>query len=144
MVVKCAKLANVPPVVRSGGHSFEVVLNNCNQQYSFFEKLFLQALSSMSNSLVIDMAFCNKVVKVSSQPGSTTFGIATFESGMRLGKLYLDLYNAGGWSFNAGACPYVGVGGHLTCGGKGYNARMYGMAADQVTTQIKDYRHRMK
>ena len=51
---------------------------------------------------------------------------------MRLGKMYLDLYNAGGWAFNAGASPTVGVGGHLTCGGKGYNARLYGMAADQV------------
>lgn len=51
---------------------------------------------------------------------------------MRLGKLYLDLFNAGGWAFNAGASPTVGVGGHLTCGGKGYNARLYGLAADQV------------
>jgi hypothetical protein len=35
-------------------------------------------------------------------------------TGARLGKIYTDLYYQGGYSFNAGNCPTVGVGGHIT------------------------------
>ena len=113
--VLCAKSSGISPVVRSGGHSYE-------------------GLSSLDGKLVIDVANCNAVTSIFEDPvGSGRFK-ATFESGIRLGKLYTDLWNSGQWSFAAGSCAWVGAGGHITAGGQGMQTRMYGLAMDLVTS----------
>jgi FAD/FMN-containing dehydrogenase len=114
--VVCAVASDLAPVPRSGGHSYEV-------------------LSSMDGSLVIDMAEMTevKVVEEDEDEGSA---IATVEAGARLGRVYLELDDQGGYSFNAGTCPTVGVGGHISGGGYGVSSRKYGLAAD-LTTELR-------
>lgn len=88
----------------------------------------------MDNSLVLDLSSCNHLISVSKASNATTQYIAKFEAGMRLGKLYTDLWNAGQFLFNAGVTPVVGVGGNILGGGRGFLGRKYGYALDQVVS----------
>lgn len=114
--VTCAVASDLAPVPRSGGHSYEV-------------------LSSMDGSLVIDMAEMT-AVEVTEENEDEGWAIATVEAGARLGRVYLELDSQGGYSFNAGTCPTVGVGGHISGGGYGVSSRKYGLAAD-LTTEMR-------
>ncbi|KAG0357874.1 hypothetical protein BGZ54_000139, partial [Gamsiella multidivaricata] len=105
--VKCAKASNVPVAPRSGGHSFE--------GYS---------IGGQDGAVVIDLSGISSVVVSGDQ--------AKVGSGIRLGPLYLALYNQGGWSINAGTCPSVGIGGHALGGGFGLFARKYGLLIDRI------------
>ncbi|KAF9089595.1 hypothetical protein BGX29_000464 [Mortierella sp. GBA35] len=105
--VKCAKASNVPVAPRSGGHSFE--------GYS---------IGGQDGSLVIDLSGLSSVVVTGSK--------AKIGSGIRLGPLYLALFNQGGWTLNAGTCPSVGIGGHALGGGFGLLARKYGLLIDRI------------
>ncbi|KAI1320356.1 hypothetical protein EDD11_001157 [Mortierella claussenii] len=105
--VKCAKQANIPVAPRSGGHSFE--------GYS---------IGGQDGSLVLDLAGLNSV-KVQNKK-------AKVGAGVRLGKLYLELFNQGGWTINAGTCPSVGIGGHALGGGFGLLSRKYGLLIDRI------------
>ncbi|KAG0001724.1 hypothetical protein BGZ80_007665 [Entomortierella chlamydospora] len=107
--VKCAKLANIPVAPRSGGHSFE--------GYS---------IGGQDGSLVLDLTGMNSV-KVKD-------GVATAGAGVLLGKLYLELFNQGGWTINAGTCPSVGIGGHALGGGFGLLSRKHGLLIDSITS----------
>ncbi|ORZ10961.1 hypothetical protein BCR41DRAFT_356846 [Lobosporangium transversale] len=51
---------------------------------------------------------------------------------IRLGPLYLELFNKGGWTINAGTCPSVGIGGHALGGGFGLLSRKYGLLIDRI------------
>jgi FAD/FMN-containing dehydrogenase len=59
-------------------------------------------------------------------------GIATVDAGARLGNVYTELWKQGQFNFNAGTCPTVGIGGHISGGGYGMSARLRGLAADKV------------
>ncbi|KAJ3182066.1 hypothetical protein HDU87_000410 [Geranomyces variabilis] len=109
--VKCARSQNIVPVARSGGHSYE-------------------ALSSLNDALVIDLS---KMATVTfATDGSNT---VTAPAGIRLGNLYTSLYNKNpSWSFPAGVCPSVGLGGHVAAGGYGSLGRNHGLAADNVVS----------
>ncbi|KAG7394941.1 hypothetical protein PHYBOEH_004462 [Phytophthora boehmeriae] len=111
--VKCSVNSGLAPVPRSGGHSYEV-------------------LSSMDGSLVIDIADMVDINLVSEneEEGSA---IATVQGGARLAWIYTELDRLGGYNFNAGTCPSVGIGGHISGGGYGMVSRHYGLAADQTT-----------
>ncbi|KAJ3033141.1 hypothetical protein HDV00_006695, partial [Rhizophlyctis rosea] len=109
--VDCARLYNVPIVPRGGGHSYE-------------------ALSSLTNGLVIDVLYLNSVLSVVS--GDDGNGIATVQAGIRLGPLYTTLWKKGEWTFNGGTCPNVGLAGHVSSGGWGLQGRKYALAADRV------------
>ncbi|EGZ14152.1 hypothetical protein PHYSODRAFT_511802 [Phytophthora sojae] len=111
--VKCSVQSGLAPVPRSGGHSYEV-------------------LSSMDGSLVIDIADMVDVNLVSEnkEEGSV---LATIQAGARLAWVYTELDRLGGYNFNAGTCPSVGIGGHISGGGYGMVSRHYGLAADQTT-----------
>ncbi|KAF4319303.1 hypothetical protein BBO99_00004821 [Phytophthora kernoviae] len=111
--VKCAVDSGLAPVPRSGGHSYEV-------------------LSSMDGSLVIDIADMVDVNLVS-EDNVEGSAIATVQGGARLAWIYTELDRLGGYNFNAGTCPSVGIGGHISGGGYGMVARHYGLAADQTT-----------
>ncbi|KAJ3051657.1 hypothetical protein HK097_007334 [Rhizophlyctis rosea] len=108
--VTCATSSAVVPVPRSGGHSYE-------------------SLSSLDGSLVIDLSRLERFTV--DRVGSTV----TVSSGTRLGNLYASLYAENpSYSFPAGTCPGVGVGGHIASGGYGMLARKFGLAADNVVS----------
>ncbi|KAG0203205.1 hypothetical protein BGX28_004438 [Mortierella sp. GBA30] len=109
--VKCAKASNVAVAPRSGGHSFE--------GYS---------IGGQDGSLVIDLSALQSVQVT----GTGANARAKIGSGIRLGPLYLSLYNQGGWTVNAGTCPSVGIGGHALGGGFGLLARKYGLLIDRI------------
>ncbi|RLN87429.1 hypothetical protein BBJ28_00018692 [Nothophytophthora sp. Chile5] len=111
--LNCAVDNGLAPVPRSGGHSYEV-------------------LSSMDGSLVIDMADMVDVTLVS-EDAATGSALATVQAGARLAWVYTELDRLGGYNFNAGTCPSVGIGGHISGGGYGVVGRHYGLAADQTT-----------
>ncbi|KAF9290917.1 hypothetical protein BGZ88_007123 [Linnemannia elongata] len=111
VAVKCAKASNVPVAPRSGGHSFE--------GYS---------IGGQDGSLVLDLSGLSSV-KVT---GSGATAEAKVGSGVRLGPLYLALFNQGGWTLNGGTCPSVGVGGHTLGGGFGLLSRKYGLLIDSL------------
>ncbi|KAG0056028.1 hypothetical protein BGZ83_006641 [Gryganskiella cystojenkinii] len=106
--VKCATDAKVAVAPRSGGHSFE--------GYS---------IGGQDGSLVLDLTGMSAVT-VSSK------GVAKVGAGIRLGQLYLDLFNKGGYTINAGTCPSVGIGGHALGGGFGLLARKKGLLIDSI------------
>ncbi|KAG0055623.1 hypothetical protein BGZ83_007923 [Gryganskiella cystojenkinii] len=113
LAVQCASAAMIPIAPRSGGHSFE--------GYS---------IGGQDGSMVLDLTGMSSV-KVIKGSGSTPT-TAKVGAGIRLGKLYLDLFNQGGWTLNGGTCPSVGVGGHTLGGGFGLLARKYGLLADRI------------
>jgi FAD/FMN-containing dehydrogenase len=59
-------------------------------------------------------------------------GIATVGAGVRLGNLALEIYAVGERALPHGVCPGVGVGGHFTHGGYGYQSRSWGLALDSI------------
>ncbi|KAF9559261.1 hypothetical protein EC968_006655 [Mortierella alpina] len=105
--VKCAAEAKVAVAPRSGGHSYE--------GYS---------IEGQDGSLVIDLGGLtrvtveNEVVKVG--------------AGVRLGRLYLELFKQGGYTLNGGTCPSVGVGGLTLGGGYGLLGPKYGLLIDRT------------
>lgn len=106
--VKCAAASKVAVAPRSGGHSYE--------GYS---------IGGQDGSLVIDLGgFTSVTVKN---------GVAKVGAGVRLGKLYLELFNQGGYTLNAGTCPSVGIGGHALGGGFGLLGPKYGLLIDRIT-----------
>ncbi|KAJ3053595.1 hypothetical protein HK097_003889 [Rhizophlyctis rosea] len=109
--VNCARTNKVPIVPRGGGHSYE-------------------ALSSLTNGLVIDVLHMDQVRSISQVDSNNA--IATVRAGIRLGYLYTELWKRGEWTFNAGTCPNVGLAGHISSGGWGLNGRKYALAADRV------------
>jgi FAD/FMN-containing dehydrogenase len=62
---------------------------------------------------------------------NATTGIATIQTGNRLGDVALALNNAGR-ALPHGTCPYVGIGGHSGHGGFGFTSRMWGLALDTI------------
>ncbi|KAF4031628.1 Berberine and berberine like domain-containing protein [Phytophthora infestans] len=89
-------------------------------------------LSSMDGSLIIDMADMVDVSLVSENQDEGS-AVATVQAGARLAWIYTELDRLGGYNFNAGTCPSVGIGGHISGGGYGMVSRHYGLAADQTT-----------
>ena len=119
--INCARSVGIQPVPRSGGHSYE-------------------NFSSQDDAVIIDLSDMAEI-KVISKGGisnggmdfqnTADTGLATVQGGARLGNVYLALANHD-YNFNAGTCPSVGVGGHITGGGFGMLGRLKGLAADQV------------
>ncbi|KAJ2992589.1 hypothetical protein HDV02_002973 [Globomyces sp. JEL0801] len=110
--IKCAYNNRLRPVPRSGGHSYE-------------------SFSSQTGSIVIDIANVNTVKLISTNEASGT-AIAAVGAGARLGNVYSSIWDLGKYTFNAGTCPTVGIGGHISGGGYGMLARLKGLAADQT------------
>lgn len=59
-------------------------------------------------------------------------GVAIVGAGVRLGNLALGLYNQAKRALPHGTCPGVGIGGHFTHGGYGYDSRKWGLALDTI------------
>ena len=101
---------NITP--RSGGHSYE-------------------SLSCQDGSLTFDISAVNKVNLISKNEDEKC-AFLSVGAGARLGWVYSKANRLGNYAFNAGTCPSVGIGGHITGGGYGLLGRLYGLAADQT------------
>jgi FAD/FMN-containing dehydrogenase len=58
--------------------------------------------------------------------------VATVGAGVRLGNLALEVFAQGRRALPHGVCPGVGIGGHFTHGGYGYQSRLWGLALDSI------------
>ena len=91
--------------------------------------------------MVVDLSKLTQITVASS-------GLATVQTGNRLGDIATTLYNAGR-ALPHGTCPYVGIGGHsctpalaleddsflfidLAFGGWGFTSRMWGLNLDPI------------
>ncbi|WVZ22766.1 hypothetical protein V8G54_001310, partial [Vigna mungo] len=101
--VVCAKSIGVQLKIRSGGHDFEGV-----------------SYVSQGPFVILDM-FNFQSVTVDLQNE-----IAVIQAGASLGQVYYRIWEKSKvHGFPAGACPTVGVGGHLSGGGYGNMMRKY-------------------
>ncbi|KAI9829218.1 MAG: hypothetical protein M1826_005813 [Phylliscum demangeonii] len=107
--ILCAAAADVKVQAKSGGHS-----------YGSF------SLGGKNGSLVISLEAMQDV-----RVDNAT-GIAKVGGGVRLGNLALAIYEQGKRALPHGTCPGVGVGGHFTHGGFGYQSRIWGLAMDSI------------
>lgn len=98
------------PTVRSSGHCYEdFIVNN-------------------PGGAIVDVSSLNRVI---TGPG----GAAPYrlEPGTMLGQAYEQLYKLAGRTIPGGTCYTVTAGGHISGGGYGTLARMYGLTVDWVT-----------
>ncbi|KAF9280912.1 hypothetical protein BGZ68_006938 [Mortierella alpina] len=107
IAVKCATANKVAVAPRSGGHSYE--------GYS---------IGGEDGSLVVDLGGLTSVIVKN--------GVAKVGAGVRLGRLYLELFHQGGYTLNAGTCSSVGVGGLALGGGFGLLGPKYGLLIDRI------------
>ncbi|KAK2464778.1 hypothetical protein APHAL10511_003196 [Amanita phalloides] len=106
-VVKVGSAYKYPVVARSGGHSY-----------------IANGLGGKNGAVVIDLRNLKQITVSSS-------GIATIQTGNRLGNVALGL-NSRGRALPHGTCPYVGIGGHSSYGGWGFTSRMWGLTLDTI------------
>ncbi|XP_027916356.1 berberine bridge enzyme-like 21 [Vigna unguiculata] len=108
--VLCAKSIGVQLKIRSGGHDFEGV-----------------SYVSQGPFIILDMFnFQSVTVDVRNE-------IAVIEAGASLGQVYYRIWEKSKvHGFPAGACPTVGVGGHLSGGGYGNMMRKHGLSVDHI------------
>ncbi|KAE8356261.1 hypothetical protein BDV28DRAFT_154740 [Aspergillus coremiiformis] len=108
-IVKCATQYGYKIQARSGGHSFA----------NF-------GLGGTDGAVVVDMRHF-KQFEMDEDKYTATIG-----PGLSLGELDSHLYKSGKRAMAHGICPDVGVGGHLTIGGKGPTSRQFGLALDHI------------
>ncbi|KAM0938376.1 putative tetrahydroberberine oxidase [Dioscorea sansibarensis] len=110
--VLCSKYYALSLRVRSGGHDFE--------------GLSYQALNNQP-FVILDLTnFRSVTVDVKHR-------MALVEAGATIGDVYYHIAKqTTTFGFPAGACPTVGVGGHISAGGVGTLVRKYGLSADNV------------
>ncbi|GAA3761807.1 FAD-dependent oxidoreductase [Terriglobus aquaticus] len=102
--------AGLRPTVRSSGHCYEdFVVNN-------------------PNGTILDVSALDRI-------GSGAGGAApyTLGTGTQLGRAYEGLFKLGNVCIPGGTCYTVTAGGHISGGGYGTLARMYGLTVDWVT-----------
>ncbi|KAI9796736.1 MAG: hypothetical protein M1833_005976 [Piccolia ochrophora] len=64
--------------------------------------------------------------------GEALAGIVKVGGGVRLGNLAVGIHKQGNRALPHGVCPGVGVGGHFTHGGHGFDSRLWGLALDTI------------
>lgn len=107
-IVKVGGKYNHQVVARSGGHSY--VANG---------------LGGKNGLVIVDLRNMTHI------DVSSSSGIATIQTGNRLGDVALAL-NQKGRGIPHGSCPYVGIGGHAVHGGWGFASRMWGLTLDTI------------
>ncbi|KAI4299285.1 hypothetical protein L6164_032759 [Bauhinia variegata] len=106
----CAKSHGLQIRIRSGGHDYEGL--------SYVSEVPFVVLD-MFNLRSIHLNLAN--------------GIAWVQSGATIGELYYRISQRSNvYGFPAGACPTVGIGGHISGGGYGNMMRKYGLTVDNV------------
>ncbi|KAK9131245.1 hypothetical protein Sjap_011732 [Stephania japonica] len=109
-LVVCSKKHGLKITTRSGGHDFEGLSYRANVPF---------VLIDLVNFRTIDVNIRDNSAWV--------------QAGATLGEVYYRIAEKSpAHGFPAGACPTVGVGGHISGGGFGLMVRKFGMAADHV------------
>ncbi|KAI4297148.1 hypothetical protein L6164_037051 [Bauhinia variegata] len=109
--VICAKRAGILLKIGSGGHDYEGL------SYTSIEKPFI--VLDMFNFRKINIDIHNEIAYV--------------QAGATLGEFYYRISEKSKvHGFPAGACPTVGVGGHISGGGYGIMLRKYGLTIDHL------------
>ncbi|KAI4297150.1 hypothetical protein L6164_037053 [Bauhinia variegata] len=109
--VICAKSTGILLKIRSGGHDYEGL------SYTSIEKPFV--VLDMFNFRKINIDIHNEIAYV--------------QAGATLGEFYYRISEKSKvHGFPAGACPTVGVGGHISGGGYGIMLRKYGLTIDHL------------
>ncbi|XP_020104725.1 berberine bridge enzyme-like 15 [Ananas comosus] len=112
--VVCSRKHSLQIRVRSGGHDYEGLSSQADVPFVLVDLVNLRRIE-------IDLE-------------SNT---AWVQSGATLGELYYEIGSKSRTlAFPAGVCATIGVGGHLSGGGKGFLTRKYGLAADNVLDAI--------
>ncbi|MEV4342061.1 FAD-binding protein [Streptomyces sp. NPDC049590] len=106
--VQAAVSAGKRIAVRSGGHCYEDFVANPEVKS------------------VIDVSPMNNV------SFDTARNAFVIEAGAKLGQVYERLFKGWGVTLPGGACPTVGVGGHIQGGGYGALSRKYGLISDHL------------
>ena len=106
--VTCAVQNNIKVQAKSGGHS-----------YASFSS------GGQDGSMVIDLENFQEISVDAS-------GIAQIGGGVRLGDMALGIYNQSQRALPHGTCPGVGIGGHASHGGFGYDSRLWGLTLDTI------------
>eukprot|EP01053_Blabericola_migrator_P010740 Blabericola_migrator_1__10739@NODE_614_length_7277_cov_53_523024_g447_i0_p3_GENE_NODE_614_length_7277_cov_53_523024_g447_i0NODE_614_length_7277_cov_53_523024_g447_i0_p3_ORF_typecomplete_len497_score89_16FAD_binding_4/PF01565_23/6_1e31BBE/PF08031_12/2_3e11Cytokinbind/PF09265_10/0_024ALO/PF04030_14/0_14_NODE_614_length_7277_cov_53_523024_g447_i0371527 len=110
-VLKCAKEQNIQIAPLSGGHSYEGL-----------------GTGGRNGAIVVNLReFKNLTIHNETQIPEVDVG-----PGMRIGNLYLQLYENGGLWFPPGLCPTLGVAGFLLGGGIGFWSRFWGLGSDNI------------
>ncbi|TGO33430.1 hypothetical protein BHYA_0247g00200 [Botrytis hyacinthi] len=107
--VVCAARAGLKVQPRGGGHS-----------YASF------SIGGQNGSVVVDMSGFDEILV-----DQETY-IAKIGAGQRLGNVALGIHAQGGRALPHGTCAGVGIGGHATHGGYGYDSRLWGLALDTI------------
>ncbi|ROV93855.1 hypothetical protein VMCG_08780 [Cytospora schulzeri] len=107
--ILCASNHGVKVQAKGGGHSYAA--------YSSGGK---------NDSLILHMR------NYSSVELDTKTNIALVGAGVRLGQLAVDLFQQGGRAVPHGTIKNVGVAGHFSHGGYGYQSRAWGLALDTI------------
>ncbi|KAH9840541.1 uncharacterized protein C8Q71DRAFT_412158 [Rhodofomes roseus] len=108
-IVRAGASLGIPVSARSGGHSHAAY-----------------GLGGEDGHLVIDLAHINTIEV------DRSTGVATIGAGNRLGDIAVELFNQGGRALPHGVCPLVGIGGHASHGGYGFNSRLWGLTMDNI------------
>ncbi|KAL9120551.1 MAG: hypothetical protein Q9187_002897 [Circinaria calcarea] len=106
--VVCAAASGVKVQAKSGGHS-----------YASFSS------GGQNGAMIIDLESFQDI-------SVDKNGVATVGAGVRLGNLALGIYNQARRALPHGTCPGVGIGGHFSHGGYGYDSRKWGLALDTI------------
>ncbi|TGO67091.1 hypothetical protein BOTNAR_0048g00210 [Botryotinia narcissicola] len=107
--IVCAARAELKVQPRGGGHS-----------YASF------SIGGQNGSVVVDMSGFDEILV-----DQKTY-IAKIGAGQRLGNVALGIHAQGGRALPHGTCAGVGIGGHATHGGYGYDSRLWGLALDTI------------
>ncbi|KAL5054649.1 hypothetical protein RYX36_035331 [Vicia faba] len=120
-IIACSRNHGLQVRIRSGGHDFEG-----------------RSYVSEVPFVIIDLTNFREI-KIDVENRS-----AWVQSGATIGELYYKIsLKSRNLAFPAGACPTVGVGGHISGGGYGTMVRKFGLAADNVIdAQIIDVKGR--
>ena len=106
--VLCAEKSNVKVQAKSGGHS-----------YASFSS------GGQNGAMVIDLESFQQI-SVDAE------GVAQIGGGVRLGDMALGIFNQSQRALPHGTCPGVGIGGHASHGGFGYDSRTWGLTLDTI------------
>ncbi|KAK4440251.1 Tetrahydrocannabinolic acid synthase [Sesamum alatum] len=121
-IIYCAKKSDIQIRIRSGGHDFE-------------------GLSYVSQVPFVLIDFINfSEITVDAEQKTAWVGV-----GATIGQLYYWIaQKSPTLGFPAGACPTIGIGGHIGGGGYGSLHRKYGLAADNaIDVKIVDVKGRI-
>lgn len=106
--VLCAGKSNVKVQAKGGGHS-----------YASFSS------GGQNGAMVIDLESFQQITVGAG-------GVAQIGGGVRLGDMALGIFNQSQRALPHGTCPGVGVGGHASHGGFGYDSRLWGLTLDTI------------